>query len=91
MKLKVTESAKYRRDIKKAIKRGWDISLLDDVVEMLRQSKTLPPKYLDHALTNNWKGFRECHIASDWLLIYRIEADVLVLVLQRTGTHSDLF
>ena len=64
---------------------------LDYIVTTLLNGKTLSPKYRDHALTGNWKGYRECHIAPDWLLIYKIEADVLLLVLQRTGTHSDLF
>lgn len=53
--------------------------------------KTLPPEYRDHELSNNWKGHRECHIQPDWLLIYRIERNTLVLSLTRTGTHSDLF
>ena len=51
----------------------------------------LPPENRDHDLTGNWRGRRECHIQPDWLLIYRIEGDVLVLTLSRTGTHSDLF
>lgn len=57
----------------------------------LANGETLPEKYKDHALSNNWKGHRECHITPDWLLIYRYDDDVLVLTLTRTGSHSDLF
>ncbi len=74
-----------------AIKRGLKISLLDEVIALLAMGEALPQKYKDHALTGNWAGHRECHILPDWLLIYRIEDDVLVLTLSRTGTHSDLF
>lgn len=56
---------------------------------MLAKGEILPANYKDHALTGNWIGHRECHIQSDWLLIYRIENGVLVLTLTRTGTHSD--
>ena len=91
MKYDVVKSSKYKRDLKKVIKRGYDISLLDKLVDMLQEGLPLPPKHKDHALKGNWNGFRECHIAPDWLLIYRYEENVLILVLQRTGTHSDLF
>ncbi|MCL1995781.1 MAG: type II toxin-antitoxin system YafQ family toxin [Defluviitaleaceae bacterium] len=90
-KYKVEPSTKFRRDYKRAIKRGYDMRLLDDVVDMLSNGNQLPEKYLDHSLKGDWGGFRECHITSDWLLVYRYEDDVLILVLQRTGTHSDLF
>jgi len=72
-------------------KRNLDMSLLDDIIIMLAQGLPLPTKNRDHALTGNYAGHRECHIQPDWLLIYRIEEDVLVLSLTRTGTHSDLF
>ena len=72
-------------------KRGLDISLLDEVVDTLRQGKKLDDKYHDHALTGNYQGFRECHIKPDWLLIYLIENDILTLTLVDTGSHSDLF
>ena len=64
---------------------------LEEVIAMLAMGETLPDKHKDHALTGNWVGHRECHILPDWLLIYRIEDEVLVLTLARTGTHSDLF
>lgn len=73
------------------MKRGLDIKLLDEVITTLAMGLSLPEKNRDHALTGNWIGHRECHIMPDWLLVYRIEDDVLVLTLSRTGTHSDLF
>lgn len=81
----------YKRSYKLIKKRGLDISLLDEVVDQLRQGKTLDQKYHDHGLTGNLKGFRECHIKPDWLLIYLIENDVLTLTLVDTGTHADVF
>lgn len=82
---------KFKKDFKLAIKRGLDISLLEDIIAKLSMGETLPEKNLDHNLTRNWMGHRECHILPNWLLIYRIEDNVLVLTLSRTGTHSDLF
>ena len=90
-KLTVKPTAVFRKDYKLAIRRGLKIELLDAVIETLAMGNTLPTENRDHALSGNWKGHRECHIQSDWLLIYRIESDVLVLTLSRTGTHSDLF
>lgn len=72
-------------------KRGFDISLLDDVVDLLRQGRQLDEKYRDHGLSGNFAGFRECHIKPDWLLVYLIEDDVLTLTLVDTGSHSDIF
>ena len=83
--------SKFKRDLKLAKKRGYDLDLLEDVVKILANNKPLPAKYCDYSLTGNYKGFRECHILPDWLLIYRIDKDVLILTLSRTGTHSDLF
>lgn len=71
-------------------KRGLDLKLLDDVIDTLRQGKTLGIHYRDHALTGNFKGFRECHIKPDWLLIYYIEKDILTLTLVDTGSHADI-
>lgn len=68
-----------------------DISLLKSIVTKLANGESLDPKYKDHPLTGDWIGHRECHIQSDWLLVYRYEDDVLVLTLARTGTLSDLF
>jgi len=72
-------------------KRNLDMSLLDEIIAKLAQGIPLPSNNRDHELTGNYAGHRECHIQPDWLLIYRIEKDVLVLTLTRTGTHSDLF
>ncbi len=72
-------------------KRGLDLSLLDSVVDTLRQGRQLEEKYRDHELIGKFKGFRECHIKPDWLLIYLIENDILTLTLVDTGTHADIF
>lgn len=64
---------------------------MDDIIRALSRGESLPEKNHDHALTGDWVGHRECHILPDWLLVYRIEDNVLVLTLARTGTHSDLF
>ena len=72
-------------------KRGLKIELLEQVVALLAMGEPLPDKNRDHDLSGDWAGHRECHILPDWLLVYRIEDDVLVLTLARTGTHSDLF
>lgn len=73
------------------MKRDLDINLLDDIIRRLANGEQLSNKNKDHALTGNWIGHRECHIQPNWLLIYRIENDLLILTLTRTGTHSDLF
>ena len=87
----VKPNKQKKKDFKLAMKRSMKIELLEEVIAMLAMGETLPDKHKDHALTGNWVGHRECHILPDWLLIYRIEDEVLVLTLARTGTHSDLF
>jgi mRNA interferase YafQ len=89
--LKVRYSARFKKDFKLVQKRGYDISLFEELVLMLCNEKSLPPKNNDHALRGNYSGFRECHITPEWLLIYKIEKDILTLSLARTGTHSELF
>ena len=84
-------TSQFKKDYKQAIKRGLDIELLDNIIRKLAKGEKLPDKNKDHPLTGNWLGHRECHIKPDWLLIYRVENDVLVLTLSRTGSHSDLF
>lgn len=91
MNLKVIWTSRFKKDYKLAIKRNLDIDLLDNTIRMLAASQPLPEEYNDHQLTGNLKDYRECHIEPYWLLMYRIEKDILVLTLQRTGTHSDLF
>ena len=87
----VKPTTQFKKDFKLAMKRSMKIELLEEVIAMLAMGETLPDKHKDHALTGNWVGHRECLIRPDWLLIYRIEDEVLVLTLARTGTHSDLF
>ena len=84
-------TGRFKKDLKAIIKRGYNISLLDNIVSLLTKGKKLPAKNKEHSLSGNWKGYKECHITPDWLLIYKIENDILVLTLTRTGTHSDLF
>lgn len=86
----VKPTTQFKKDFKLAMKRSMKIELLEEVIAMLAMGETLPDKHKDHALIGNWVGHRECHILPDWLLIYRIEDEVLVLTLARTGTHSDL-
>lgn len=90
MKLDIVWTAQFKKDYKLAIRRHLKIGLLDDIIRSLSRGETLPEKYRDHALTGNYTGYRECHIQSDWLLIYRVDNDILILTLTRTGTHSDL-
>ncbi len=84
-------TSKFKKDLKRIKKRGYDISKLDKVIIMLLNQKELPETYLDHPLSGNYIGFRECHISPDWLLIYMINNDKLILTASRTGSHSDLF
>lgn len=87
----VVWTARFKKDYKLALKRHLNIRLLDDVVRALAKDEILPEKYKDHALIGDYAGYRECHIQPDWLLVYRLEDDFLVLILFRTGSHSDLF
>lgn len=91
MKLDIVWTSRFKKDYKLAIKRHMNIDLLDDIIRTLSRGESLPAKNKDHELMGEWAGHRECHIQPDWLLIYRIEDDILVLTLARTGTHSDLF
>ncbi len=87
----IKRTGQFKKDLKLAITRGYNISLLQIVVDKLSNGKQLEEKYKDHDLQGNWKGYRECHILPDWLLIYKYDKDDLILFLTRTGTHSDLF
>jgi mRNA interferase YafQ len=91
MKYIVKPTNKFQKDLKKVQKRGYNISLLTDIIKRLANGEKLPEKNRDHELTGNYTGYRECHITPDWLLIYEIDGDNLILYLTRTGTHSDLF
>lgn len=88
-KVKFTNA--YKKSYKRMAKRGIDLSLLDEVVDNLRQGIALDYKYRDHILKGKFSGFHECHIKPDWLLIYLIEDDILTLTLIDTGSHADLF
>ena len=90
MKYRVKPTTRFQKDLKRAQKRGYDLDLLKAVIRTLAQGDDLDPKYKDHELIGNYVGCRECHITPDWLLIYEIVDEELVLYLTRTGTHSDL-
>ncbi len=82
-------SGKFKKDMKTCQKRSYDFQLLEDILEKLMKPEPLEFKNKDHDLKGEFKGFRECHISPDWLLIYRYSSGYLEL--SRTGTHSDLF
>ena len=87
--LNIEYSGQFKRDLKKAKKRKKDLDKIKESIKLLVNEITLPESYLDHPLSENWKGCRDLHIEPDWLLIYRIEGDLIRF--ERTGTHSDLF
>ena len=89
-KYEIKYTTQFKKDYILAKRRKQNLSLLKDVISKLANGESLDPQYRDHALSGNWTGHRECHLQPDWLLI-RIENDILVLTLSRTGTHSDLF
>ena len=88
--LKLEFTAQMKRDYQRMKKRGKDPVKLAQIIKLLQTGKTLPPNCRDHSLKGKWIGFRDCHIEDDWVLIYRIDQDVLTLIATRTGTHSDL-
>ena len=89
--LKIRKTSRFKKDLKRIIKQGYDINLFEEVVRNLVAQIPLEDKYQDHALKGDKLGFRECHIKPDWLLIYLINNEELILTLSRTGSHSDLF
>ena len=92
MKYGIRKTARYRKSLKKMLKRGKDIKKISAVVRMLAMGETLPPKYKDHALSGDLDGLRDCHIENDWVLLYfYTTTGELILTLTDTGTHSDLF
>ena len=88
--LELASTAQYRRDFKRIVRRGLNTALLKEVIQQLCEQKTLDPKHKDHPLKGSYAGLRECHIQPDWLLIYEIDGDSLILTTTRTGTHDDL-
>lgn len=91
MKYAVAQTSQYKRELKRAVRRGCDLNAIKAVVRQLADGEALSPRHRDHALTGRFSGFRECHITPDWLLVYLIEGKTLTLTLTRTGSHSDLF
>ncbi len=87
----IKPSNRFKKDIRLAKKRGYDINILMDVIRKLANGEILDVKHKDHELEGNYKGFRECHVTPDWSLIYQIIDNELILYLSRTGTHRDLF
>ena len=91
MKYEVVKLKRFRKNLTKMLRRGKDINKLETVVSILARGEQLPAKYKHHALSGDLEGLRDCHIENDWLLLYYIEDNVLVLTLTDTGTHADLF
>ncbi|GBU25654.1 hypothetical protein R83H12_02309 [Fibrobacteria bacterium R8-3-H12] len=89
--LRLEVSSKYKKDRKLMKRQGKDMLLLDNIIEKLQNEETLDIKHHDHPLHGDYNGFRECHITPDWLLIYWVDDEALVLTAARTGSHSDLF
>ena len=87
----IRPTTKFQKDLKRIQKRGYNINLLTDVIKKLANGEELPEKNKDHNLSGEFSGCRECHITPDWLLVYEIDNNELILYLTRTGTHSDLF
>lgn len=87
----IKPSAKFAKDLKRVHKRGWKIASLTDIVKQLADGKKLSARHRDHDLVGNFTGLRECHIEPDWLLIYDMDSENLMLYLVRTGSHSDLY
>ncbi|MEQ2523698.1 type II toxin-antitoxin system YafQ family toxin [Gemmiger formicilis] len=89
--LTIKYQAAFKKDYKRIVKRGYDMRLLEKVIELLANQKPLPEKNRDHQLSGDYAECRECHITPDWLLIYEVADEELILYLTRTGSHSDLF
>ena len=89
--LELVTTTQFRKDLKRLRKRGADMQKLDAVLQTLCAERTLADKHRDHALVGDYIGFRECHVAPDWLLVYAIDKGKLILTASRTGSHSDLF
>ena len=89
--LTIKYQAAFKKDYKRIVKRGYDMRLLEKVIELLANQKPVPEKNRDHQLSGDYAGCRECHITPDWLLIYEVADEEMILYLTRTGSHSDLF
>lgn len=91
MKYEVKFTTQFKRDVKLLKKQNKNLDKLYAVIEKLANGEKLEGKYKDHTLSGNYKGCRECHVEPDWLLVYEVYEDVLVLLLYRSGTHTELF
>lgn len=91
MKYEIERTPTFKKDFKLDQKQGLDLNKLKEIIILLANGEPLPPKNKDHQIKGNYKGHRECHIEPDWLLIYKIQDDMLILTLVRTGSHSKLF
>ena len=91
MKYEIKYTNQFKKDLKLAKKQGKNIDKLFDIIGKISNGETLESKYKDHELTGEYKGCRECHIEPDWLLVYELINDVLVLMLYRINSHSELF
>ena len=90
-KYTVTSTKQFDKDLRRLAKHHFKVIKLSQVVKMLANDEPLPAKYRNHTLSGKWSGYYECHIAPDWLLVYKKESDILVLTLTRTGIHTDIF
>lgn len=88
---RIIPTNKFQKDLKKIQKRGYKLELITEIINILASGEEVPLKYKDHQLIGNYKGCRECHITPDWLLVYEVCNEELILYLTRTGSHSDLF
>lgn len=87
--MRIIYTNQFKKDYKRVQKQNKDVEKLRVVVEKLAGKEKLDPRYKDHPLSGNWKGFRDCHVEPDWVLIYKTTEEVLIL--ERTGSHSELF
>ena len=87
--MKILQTKQFKKDIKRVSKRGKSKEKLIEVLRILEKGEELPEKYRDHRLSGNWVGRRDCHVEPDWILIYKVTEDSIIL--ERTGSHSDLF
>ena len=90
MKYSLYYTNKIKKQLKLLKKRGYNMTLFKETVEMLLDDVPLPAKYCDHPLHGEKRGYRDCHIQGDWVLIYKIDKNILTLILSETGTHSDI-
>jgi len=88
---RIAYSTRFKKDLKRCIKRGLDISILENAIDLLQLTGSLPLIYKSHKLTGNYIGCWECHLQNDWLLVWMQNDTELILVLLNTGSHSDIF